>query len=348
MHTDEMIRHISCLCGEATQEVVLGTNTSVLNLCHCIACRAITGQLYSSYYLLQTTPTNIDRLRKYEQSAGTSRYFCETCGAHVYAHVRHTGQHFVAAGLITGEPPRTKTIRHWRAGDTLDGGLTSFLPGKLEETVSACWLEPNSNDQRHFSTQRKTEVPPANDKSHGLRAGCHCGGVEFYITLPDSTSMEPTSPWPDLLVPYHRGSSENAQDVKWWLRDVNSRYLAGTCACRSCRLASGFPIQTWAFIPKSNIVNANGSPLEFNETTMQRYESSPEIYREFCNRCGATLFWHCKERPLVIDISVGLLQAKSGARAEDLLAWHIERVSFMEMALDQQLMQRLESGLRER
>jgi hypothetical protein len=80
---------------------------------------------------------------------------------------------------------------------------------------------------------------------------------------------------------------------------------------------------------------------------MLRYESSPEIYREFCGRCGATVFWHCKERPLVIDVSLGLLQANSGTKAEELLDWYTERVSFAEMALDQQLIEQLESGLKD-
>ncbi|KAB8255288.1 Mss4-like protein [Aspergillus pseudonomiae] len=342
MHNDEVIHRISCLCGKAAQEVVLGADPSVLNLCHCTACRAITGQLYSSYHLLQTRPWNIDRFCEYRQSAGTSRYFCRTCGAHVFAHLEHTGQYFVAAGLIVEGPRRTKTIRHWRTRDTQDGGLASFLPGDSKETVSACWLELGSNNQPKHSA----EIPPADDRSQSLRARCHCGGIVFYITRPDSTSVQPSSPWPDLLVPYYKSSSEKAQDVKWWLRDRSSRYLAGTCACRSCRLASGFPIQAWAFIPKSNLVNASGSPLVFTETTMQRYESSPDIYREFCNRCGATIFWHCKERPLVIDVSVGLLQSNHGTRAEELLEWYPGRVSFAEMAGDPPLMQRLESGLK--
>ncbi|KAB8075318.1 Mss4-like protein [Aspergillus leporis] len=339
-----MACHISCLCGEAGQEVLLETDTSVLNLCHCVACRAITGQLYSSYYPLRTRPQSIDCLQEYGQSPGLSRYFCRTCGAHVFGHVKHTDQYLVAVGLIV-EPPETKTILHWRAEDTRDGGLTSFLAGEAKETTSACWLEINSNDQQSYSAPRKAKTPDQN--SHGLRASCHCGGIDFHITSPDSTSTEPSSPWADLLVPYHLRSSANPEDVKWWLRDGNSRYLAGACACRSCRLASGFPIQTWAFIPRSNIVNANGSPLVFGEATMLRYESSPEIYREFCGRCGATVFWHCKERPLVIDVSLGLLQANSGTKAEELLDWYTERVSFAEMALDQQLIEQLESGLKD-
>ncbi|KAE8152535.1 Mss4-like protein [Aspergillus avenaceus] len=330
---------ITCLCGASTQEVLLepSIESPVLNLCHCTACRAVTGQLYSSYYPLQTPPS-LDNLREYQQSTSICRYFCRTCGAHVFARFKHE-RYFVAAGLLT-EPPQTRSVKHWRVNDSRDGGLASFLQGE-QETASECWLEAVSE-----SLQPSWEETPVLEQSHKLQARCHCGGIKFYITSPDATSREPHSPWPDLLVPYHSGSSSNPEDVKWWLRDENSRYLAGTCTCTSCRLASGFPIQTWAFIPRSNIVDSGGLPLEFNSATMQQYESSPQVYREFCNRCGATVFWHCQERPLLIDISIGLLQANSGSKAEEWLAWHTGRVSFEELALDRELVHRLGTGLK--
>jgi hypothetical protein len=50
----------------------------------------------------------------------------------------------------------------------------------------------------------------------------------------------------------------------------------GTCVCNSCRLSSGFPIQTWAFVPKSNIFNADGSPLVFKH---QLPEANPHSHQ---------------------------------------------------------------------
>jgi hypothetical protein len=80
---------------------------------------------------------------------------------------------------------------------------------------------------------------------------------------------------------------------------------------------------------------------------MQRFESSPGVYREFCKSCGATVFWHCDERPGVVDVSVGLLKSPTGARAEDLLEWETGRVSFAEDAAQHQsLIALLERGLR--
>jgi hypothetical protein len=82
-------------------------------------------------------------------------------------------------------------------------------------------------------------------------------------------------------------------------------------------------------------------PLDFNEfrelekagkTVLRSYESSPGVLREFCGTCGATIFWHDKWRPEVVDVSVGLLEAQEGARAEEWLEWWVERVSFEEDA----------------
>ena len=86
-------------------------------------------------------------------------------------------------------------------------------------------------------------------------------------------------------------------------------------------------------------------PLDFAIASLRRYESSPGVYREFCDVCGASAFWHCEERPDLIDVSVGLLKSPSGARVEDWLDWETGRVSFKEEALDQELVIALERGL---
>lgn len=47
-----------------------------------------------------------------------------------------------------------------------------------------------------------------------------------------------------------------------------------------------------------------------------------------------------------MDVAVGLLDAASGARAEELLAWWTERVSFSEYALNKGLILGLERGIK--
>lgn len=49
----------------------------------------------------------------------------------------------------------------------------------------------------------------------------------------------------------------------------------------------------------------------------------------------------------MIDVSVGLLRAKSGARAEEWLEWATGRVSFAEDAPDKMLIRILETGLQD-
>ncbi|PWY77194.1 hypothetical protein BO94DRAFT_193694 [Aspergillus sclerotioniger CBS 115572] len=340
MQGGKVTHPIACLCRSVAQEIELelSADHSVLNFCHCAACRTVTGMLCSTYYPLQAKPQSFDGLQQYREADCVSRYFCQTCGAHVFAHAKHTGQFFVAAGLLV-RSPSTKSIRHWRAAETRDGGLTPFLPGESGNPASACWLHavPSSSSE--------TKCEPPSRSSDELLARCHCGGIEFYITRPDSSSTKPTSPWPDLLAPYHSRSSRNPTDVKWWLQHGNTRYLAGTCACPSCRLANGFPIQSWAFVPRANLYSIRRAPLAFGNGTMKQYNSSPGVYREFCSCCGASIFWHSEERPLLIDVSVGLLRAEEGSRASGWLNWATQRVSFAEMALDQTLIQQLQEGL---
>ncbi|KAJ5431004.1 hypothetical protein N7445_008736 [Penicillium cf. griseofulvum] len=283
-----------------------------------------------------------DGLQEYQQSNHVSRFFCKTCGAHVFARLQPAGQFFVASGLLAAKNVLSvRAVEHWQTGDTGDGGISALLPG-TESTVAGCRLHTSSSIE---SPTRESITPVEyTSTSQHLQARCLCGGIKLYITKPDRSSSQASSPWPDLLVPYHSGSGANAGDIKWWLRDGDTKYIAGTCVCNSCRLSSGFPIQTWAFVPKSNIFNADGSPLAFGAGTMRRHRSSPGVYREFCSCCGATAFWHCNERPLLIDVSVGLLRA-NGARAEDWLEWVTSRISFAEMAVQHDLIHSLGEGL---
>ena len=64
--------------------------------------------------------------------------------------------------------------------------------------------------------------------------------------------------------------------------------------------------------------------------------------------CGAMVFWHCKDnRPDLIDVSVGLLDPKEGARVESWLDWWTGRVSFSEFAVSKSLVASLEEGLKQ-
>ena len=354
---------ITCLCGCARQEVTLVAEALPTKacLCHCDTCRSASGMLCTVYLGLASPPTSLASLTNYNSSQRVSRFFCGTCGAHVFAEDKSTGEYRVCSGTVEHSRDVIGITHHEWVGDTRDGGLATFLTqcgqhglGAYVEDSEQQMMEPVNNrsseepklvePRDYFMGSTRLHAPPLQHREKVL-GKCHCGGVEYYVTPPSELSRKLSSPWPDLLVPYHSGSPENKQDIKWWMRAENTKFLAGLCACRSCRLAAGFPVQSWAFIPKANIIKRDSTSLDFSLGSLQQYESSVGVFREFCSICGATVFWHCEERPDLIDVSVGLLRSKSGARAEDLLEWETGRVSFKEEALDQELVTSLELGL---
>ncbi|KAI0112902.1 hypothetical protein F4814DRAFT_419833 [Daldinia grandis] len=376
---------ISCLCDAARQTVVLRTNESTpgplgVDLCHCYDCRHSSGLLCVSYAPIQA-PRSLNNFIAYpDESAQPSatiprRYFCRTCGCHVFRCSAVSNKEIdrswdVATGTIIGqvgadddltevddkkEEPLLRYTRHININSTKDGGLSPFI--RL--------VDGTESPQKSRITDDK-----GRDAKDVLEAHCHCKTVRFFITRPDASSRLPRSAFPDLIVPMATSPREivdNPRDEKWWLRPQSkgspdlTRYMAGTCACRSCRLAAGFEIQTWAFVPRSNIfflppaspspsssslstyphppsnISSAALPLDFptlqqTYSPLRTYESSPGVFREFCPRCGASVFWHDRWRPDLIDVSVGLLAADEGARAESWLDWWRGRVSFQEDA----------------
>jgi hypothetical protein len=215
--------------------------------------------------------------------------------------------------------------------DTLDGGVSVWFneivdEGGKERKLKRWMLQDGQGEQVQLGSLTSFIPLKSKDGSEDrLKASCHCGGVKFYITRPNESSKKARSPFPDLMIPFHTGASPaNPENKTWWLRDNDTKYLAGTCACRSCRLALGFEIQPWAFVPKCNIVQEDGKEMTYEMGTLKRYVSTNEIYREFCSVCGATVFWHCDWRPELIDVSVGLLDHNEGARVEGWLDWYVD------------------------
>jgi hypothetical protein len=256
--------------------------------------------------------------------------------------------------------------------DTRDGGASRFIT-HIDDVMLKRWSRsPGTSEEVPFewensgafmttptsATGKTKQIEEAevqeNDEKRRIHATCHCGGVQFYISPPDAGSKLAASPYPDLIVPYHRGSdaATNPKNDSWWIVG-DEKFLAGTCACTTCRRASGFDITFWGFIPTSNITldAAGKDPFARNEGeywgTMKSYRSSANVTRTFCGRCGANVFWDGDERPSIVDVAVGLLNAKSGAKAEELLAWWPTRVSFEEDGLNKGLIRGLEDGLKE-
>ncbi|KAI1803715.1 hypothetical protein F4811DRAFT_571870 [Daldinia bambusicola] len=413
---------VSCLCGAAKQTVVLRSTESEsgplgVDLCHCYDCRHISGVLCLSYAPIKG-PQSLNGLVVYlgesTQSSTAAavatprRYFCDTCGCHVFrcsadGNNGASEAWEVATGTIIGrieangvvdeeEEPLLRYARHINIKSTKDGGLSPFIklteeafPSTTTTTTPTTTSNQTIDRGSESGSRTKTSKPT-------LEAHCHCKTVQFFITRPNASSFLPHSGFSDLIAPFTTSPKDvaaNPQDEKWWLRPRSrddpslTRYMAGTCGCRSCRLACGFEIQTWAFVPRGNIFllppapapspaptssplpspppssppsspavslsnpPPNALPLDFptlqstySPRPLRTYESSPGVFREFCPRCGASVFWHDTSRPELIDVSVGLLAAAEeegegegeGARAEKWLDWWWRRVSFQEDA----------------
>jgi hypothetical protein len=349
-----------CLCGQVEAKLHLApAETHARPWCHCGSCRYATGVLFLSDLPLLDKPSFVDRLRSYESSEQLTRYFCGTCGSHMLCHVIKDDSWDLCTGTVDKILDGGATLSQYIGGhefldDTVDGGLSLcltnangsdldlFLQGPDQRAIPRA--EYLSQLEQVSADRAKTEPAQAGGQ---LQASCHCGGVKYCISRPVEASGQISSPWPDLIVSSETAHAENKGDVKWWLRSTDSgtKYLAGTCACRSCRLASGVPIQTWAFVPLINIENPDGSQFDFKTGTLKQYTSYEGVYREFCKVCGATAFWHCEARPHLIDVSVGLLRAQEGARATQWLEWWTDRVSFKEHAMDTPLVAIFEKGL---
>jgi len=313
-------------------------------------------------------PFNLGELTAYKSSHVATRYFCSSCSAHLFW-VRHDGGeegagfHWaVAVGSLARVARISRIAYHIWVGDTLDGGLADHL-----RSVDGVQL------RRYGEGMKSVELPyawkdgglmtsaraPASS-TDTLKGYCHCGAVKFAITRPSEASVDPTSPYPDLLHSHlysHLSKISNPKDEKWWLRPANSssptKYLAGHCVCNVCRLNSGFEIQSWAFIPLANIVQGDSNePLILEDggsrpRKLKQYITSTGNYREFCGTCGATAFSWQAAVPDLISVSFGLFDERDhGARAEDWFEWHTERVSFQESALDPALAKGLQDGLK--
>lgn len=245
-------------------------------------------------------------------------------------------------------------------GDTRDGGASDWLRS-IDGTEIQRWIgeagESKLIQLDHFSSGSR-RVGQATEAVH---AHCHCRGVEFWIKPSGPESKDARSDFPDLMVPYHQvaNAAKNLGNEPWWLRDDEKRFLAGTCMCLSCRSASGFDITFWAFVPNANIFLDEECTQAFPAYgpgrsnrywgTMKAYKSSEGVTRTFCRRCGANVFWDGgkeKGREGLLDVAVGLLDARSDAKVEVLLNWWTERVSFEEDAVNKSLARALGEGLK--
>ena len=259
-------------------------------------------------------------------------------------HDQRTNLWAVSTGVLKSFDGIVRLAEHVFIHDTADGGLSVWLAATGDEQLKRF--------SRGSSSVEINDVnpPPQQSDAASLHAHCDCKGVEFYVSRPSAQSRQTSAAWPDALVPFHV-EERPSRSEPWWLRAGETKYFASTCVCNSCRLAIGnSEIQQWAFIPKVNLSLSSDAmtPMSMDLGTIKWYRSSAGARRGFCRECGATIFWLGDDRPTLIDVSVGLLEADEGARAETWLEWHTGRVSYREDAIDRahHLTRELEEGLK--
>ena len=72
------------------------------------------------------------------------------------------------------------------------------------------------------------------------------------------------------------------------------------CHCENCRRTHGH-IAAYTALQRSDLTL-------LNQQTLQWYhDESPDTYRGFCNRCGASLFWDARDGRNRISVSAGSL-----------------------------------------
>jgi hypothetical protein len=72
------------------------------------------------------------------------------------------------------------------------------------------------------------------------------------------------------------------------------------CHCENCRRTHGH-VAAYTSVPQSD--------LEFDckQTLQWFHDESPDTWRGFCNRCGASLFWDARDSDDKISIAAGTL-----------------------------------------
>ena len=84
--------------------------------------------------------------------------------------------------------------------------------------------------------------------------------------------------------------------------------LASHCHCSMCRKAHGAAFGSYARVQRSEFVLLSGAD------DIASYQSSPEVTRTFCRRCGSTLQFIRATRPNTFSLALGTLDDDPGVR----------------------------------
>lgn len=96
--------------------------------------------------------------------------------------------------------------------------------------------------------------------------------------------------------------------------------LSALCHCPDCRRSVGAPIVAWATFPLASLTVMKG------ETT--KYASSHGVERQFCGRCGSSLFFLADYMPGLIDVTIASFDAPE-LSSPSAHIWNKHRLTWM-------------------
>lgn len=104
------------------------------------------------------------------------------------------------------------------------------------------------------------------------------------------------------------------------------------CHCHSCRHATGAPVAAFAGFDEQNFRFTKGEP--------QVFESSPDVWRSFCARCGTPLTYRATRYPGEVHIHIGSLDEPVGF-APKAHVFYGEHISWFDTADDKKRFDKL-------
>ncbi|OGE54657.1 hypothetical protein PENARI_c005G07031 [Penicillium arizonense] len=304
----------SCRCKSVQFTVTIPTECLPLNvhLCHCSLCRYTHGTPCSFHAPLPygvepqfIAPSSLEKLTSYQHLASKATgYFCSTCGCQIGG----LGSQWTISTAIFDANREDEGIwkfnAHMLPNSAPDGGLAavfSDIDGHKLQTENL-GLSPQAI--------AGSDSQPPDPESKELLAQCHCGGVSFTIARPSEEFIASPA-------------------GKEWISPLDkSKWLASMDLCDDCRLVNGTHVVSWMFVSVDHITPR--LPKDLLIGSAKGYRSMKDVLRVFCGTCGATIFYHCDERPNIVDVAMGILRAPEGAMAENWSVWRAGRPSWPE------------------